>query len=332
MRRLVTALTVIAGLGAVTVTAVSQLWRIFPQTAALIAMAPQFGVAAAVLAVAALIVRRRVLAALCLGAALWNGILVWPDWAPFGKPAHAHGQPVLKVVTFNLLWDNPTLDATADYLIGSGADVIGLVEATGRSKLALMRLRSVYPYAVDCVGEMHKCQTMLFSKYPLTDAYSGPIDGRYPYIAIARVALPGGPVTVGVTHVRLPFSSRPRPPLVATVLDPPEPALSDAPALDQSVEAANLAAFLAGQPEDLVLIGDFNSTSWSPLQQAFRAATGLDNRGRLLPSWPSWAWPGFRLPIDEVFVRGRLEVTAARLGPDVGSDHLPVEAEISLRP
>ena len=119
---------------------------------------------------------------------------------------------------------------------------------------------------------------------------------------------------------------------MATVLDPPEPVLSGVPRLDQSTEAANLAAFMASQPADLVLVGDFNSTPWNPVQPAFRAATGLDNRGHVLFSWPSWAWPIFRIPIDQVFVRGRLEVTQARLGPNVGSDHLPVEAEISLRP
>jgi endonuclease/exonuclease/phosphatase (EEP) superfamily protein YafD len=85
-------------------------------------------------------------------------------------------------------------------------------------------------------------------------------------------------------------------------------------------------------PKDLVLMGDFNSASWSALQQALRAETGLDNRGHYLPSWPSFAWPMFRLPIDHVFVRGGARVTEMRLGPSVGSDHLPIEAGIGIEP
>jgi endonuclease/exonuclease/phosphatase (EEP) superfamily protein YafD len=79
-------------------------------------------------------------------------------------------------------------------------------------------------------------------------------------------------------------------------------------------------------------MGDFNSASWSSVQQAFRAATGLDNRGHYLPSWPSWTWPVLRLPIDQVFARGGARVTEMRLGPSVGSDHLPIEAEIAVGP
>jgi endonuclease/exonuclease/phosphatase (EEP) superfamily protein YafD len=68
------------------------------------------------------------------------------------------------------------------------------------------------------------------------------------------------------------------------------------------------------------------------MQQAFRAQTGLDNRGHYLRSWPSWNWRIFRLPIDQVFVRGGRQIAAERLGPSVGSDHLPVEAEIAIGP
>jgi endonuclease/exonuclease/phosphatase (EEP) superfamily protein YafD len=68
------------------------------------------------------------------------------------------------------------------------------------------------------------------------------------------------------------------------------------------------------------------------MQVAFRAATGLDNRGHYLPSWPTFAWPLLRLPIDQIFVRGAPQVTEMQLGPSVGSDHLPIEAQIVAAP
>jgi endonuclease/exonuclease/phosphatase (EEP) superfamily protein YafD len=77
-------------------------------------------------------------------------------------------------------------------------------------------------------------------------------------------------------------------------------------------------------------MGDFNAASWSPLLIALRGATGLEERRRLLPSWPSWAWPIFRLPIDHVLARGRARVVESALGPDIGSDHLPIIARIAI--
>ncbi len=228
--------------------------------------------------------------------AVWNAVVIWPYVSPPRAAPSAAGRPVIKIINFNLRFSNARLDAVADYLIGSGADIVGLVEATPRSKTALARLKTAYPYSVDCVGSVPECQNMLFSKHPLKDAYAGPIDGRYPTIALAAVELPGGiSLTVAVAHVMTPFTG-PRGPLAAVDPGQPVPVFADAPDLEQSHQAANLAAFLRRQPADLVLIGDFNSAPWSPLQQAFRAASGLDNRDHLLLTWPTGVWPIFRLP------------------------------------
>jgi endonuclease/exonuclease/phosphatase (EEP) superfamily protein YafD len=311
------------------VTAIPLLWPIIPRATILAPMAPHCAVLGALLAAWGFIARRRKLALLSLLVAIWNGQLIWPDVSPFRERPEARGAPTFKLVNFNLRFKNERLDVVADYLIASGADIVGLVEATPRAKAALARLNTVYPYSLDCIETAPKCQNMLFSKYPLKNTYAGPVDGRYPTIVFAAVELPGGaPITVGVVHVMTPFTG-PREPLAA--VDPgPAPTFAGAPDLEQSHQAANLAAFLQRQPADLILIGDFNSAPWSPLQRAFRVASGLDNRGHLLPTWPSSVWPIFRIPLDLVFVRGRPRVIKLQLGPDVGSDHFPVEAEIAV--
>ena len=332
MLRSVRGLLALAVLGVVALSFVPPLWPIMPRATVLAPMAAQFAAAAAVLGAIALLMRRHGLAVLAAVALGWNLLSIWPDIAP-DRTADAGATPVLTVMSFNLWFDNPDIAATADALATSGADVIGLVEATPRLKAGLAKLQTVYPYSIDCVGAGWKCQTMLFSKYPLKNAYAGPIDDRFPYIAIAEVEKPGSPpIAVAVTHLSWPFVARARPPLVATALDRPDPELPNVPVLEQSVQAANLAAFLAKQPADLVLIGDFNSASWSPLQVSLRAATGLEEHRHLLPSWPSWAWPIFRLPIDHVLSRGKARVVATDLGPAIGSDHLPVIARIAITP
>jgi endonuclease/exonuclease/phosphatase (EEP) superfamily protein YafD len=332
MQRLITILLGLAIAAVTLLTALPPLWPIFPLATSFAPMAPQGAGFGALFALMAFLVRRRKLAALSVIVAAWNLHLIWTDVSPFRAPPPAESQAALKLVSLNLWYDNQNLDRTADYLMASGADVVGLVEATPDSKSALLRLKAVYPYSLDCFDIGLGCQNMLFSKYPLRDTYAGPIDGRYPAIVIASVEMPGGAsVRVGVTHVTIPFV-RFRAPLLAADPGLPAPRFADAPNLEQSLQAANLAAFLRRQAPDLVLVGDFNSAPWSPLQQAFRAATGLDNRGHFLPSWPTYIWPIFRLPLDPVFVRGRAHVTEIHLGPYVGSDHLPIETEIAIGP
>ena len=49
-----------------------------------------------------------------------------------------------------------------------------------------------------------------------------------------------------------------------------------------------------------------------------------------LPSWPAPLPALLRIPIDHVLVGGDLLVTAPRLGPAFGSDHLPLLAAVQI--
>jgi endonuclease/exonuclease/phosphatase (EEP) superfamily protein YafD len=331
MRAFGRALLALAALGIVAISIVPSFWPIMPRATMLAPMAVQFAGAAALLGAISIAIRRRIPAALAMIALGWDLVSVWPDIAP-RAPSDA-AVPVLTVMSFNLWYRNQDVRDVVDALAASGADVIGLVEVTPRLKAGLAPLKQVYPYEIDCVGRSVACETMMLSKYPLKNAEAGPIDGGFPHVAIAEVDKPGtAPVTVAVTHLSWPFVARLRPPLAATVLDKPDPVLSGTPDLEQSVQAAHLSAFLARQPGDLVLMGDFNAASWSPLLVSLRAATGLAEHRRLRPSWPSWGWAVFRIPIDHVFARGKAHVIDTALGPAIGSDHLPLIAKIAIAP
>jgi len=319
------------GIGAVSLMPL--LWRWLPQSVALVPAAPQFAAAAALLALCFLLLRARKTALLAFAMAAWNLAQILPGFGDRPSGAQAQASPALKLVAFNLWYRNEDPAATLAYLAHSGADLIGLVETTPRLKAALAPLKVLYPYSIDCIGQDPSCEIMLLSKLPLRDAYAGKIDGRYPYVAEAGIDWGGRPVTVVMTHLSWPFLVPGQATPNAIAQEPPVPALPDVPRLAQSLQAANLAAHVNKLPRDLVLMGDFNNASWSRVQIALREATGLDNRGHYLPSWPSWAWPVvFRLPIDQVFVRGGARLSGIRLGPAVGSDHLPVEAEVTLGP
>jgi endonuclease/exonuclease/phosphatase (EEP) superfamily protein YafD len=113
--------------------------------------------------------------------------------------------------------------------------------------------------------------------------------------------------------------------------DDPSPLLAKTPALWQSVQMAVLAGYASSLGRDQILMGDFNSVPWSDVQTAFRAATWVDNRGPLVTTWPAQLPAPLRVPIDTVFVGGGLAIRNLHVGPDLGSDHLPLIAEIGSK-
>ncbi|MDF1729223.1 MAG: endonuclease/exonuclease/phosphatase family protein [Sulfitobacter sp.] len=79
-----------------------------------------------------------------------------------------------------------------------------------------------------------------------------------------------------------------------------------------------------------LMVGDLNATPWS---HTGRRMQDTDLRpARLgfgvLPTWPAMLPAPFRIPIDTVLTGPRWYVQDLRLGPDFGSDHLPLVAQL----
>lgn len=285
--------------------------------------AVQILIGAVLLAILALALRRWRWLVPVIAIALIQLWIMHPYWPRLAGEAAAATSGDFKVVSLNVWYRGESYAAVRDYLASSDADVIGLVEVTPRWKEELAPLRAIYPYGIDCIGADPRCEEMLLSRHPFARSGAARIDGKLPVLAWGEIALPGrGPLTIAVTHLVWPLL-----PLggIHTGVAP-----RGLPQLVQAQQADSLAGGLPAPGSDFILMGDFNAAPWSRIQQDFRAASGLDNQGFVAPSWPSWA-PGFaRLPIDHVMVRGDLRLVSFHPGPDVGSDHLPVEAVVSL--
>jgi endonuclease/exonuclease/phosphatase (EEP) superfamily protein YafD len=88
----------------------------------------------------------------------------------------------------------------------------------------------------------------------------------------------------------------------------------------------------------VIVAGDFNQTPWTPWHRAFRERSGLvDAAGT---SWPEATrrpfgglpWSLLATPIDRVLVRPGIGVTGFHVGPQFGSDHNPVTADLVMAP
>lgn len=90
---------------------------------------------------------------------------------------------------------------------------------------------------------------------------------------------------------------------------------------------------LAGLGGDALVVGDLNTSAFSPRFRALVRRGGLDCGSPwhcARPSWPAWL-PLIATPIDHVLARGDVVVRDLRRGRRTGSDHFPIVAELGYR-
>jgi endonuclease/exonuclease/phosphatase (EEP) superfamily protein YafD len=100
-------------------------------------------------------------------------------------------------------------------------------------------------------------------------------------------------------------------------------------AYDRDAVFNHLADRLRSPGVPVIVVGDFNATPWS------RAMTPLYEvglRDTMLGRGFSATWrreiPMIAIPIDLILIGGRISTQQRWLGPDLGSDHRPVVAEL----
>ena len=101
---------------------------------------------------------------------------------------------------------------------------------------------------------------------------------------------------------------------------------------ERNYQLDHIGATVEGVAGPVIVAGDFNTTPWSPHFRDLLATTGLRDAGTgrgWLPTWPGRLGPA-GIPIDHVLVRGEVAVTGLRRGPDVGSDHYPLIADLRV--
>jgi endonuclease/exonuclease/phosphatase (EEP) superfamily protein YafD len=100
----------------------------------------------------------------------------------------------------------------------------------------------------------------------------------------------------------------------------------------QRVEFAALADWSQQlAPTPVIVIGDFNDTPWSvPMRQMFdRSRLTLARSGFWVqPTWPSMLPSLFRIPIDHCLHSSGFKTIQKTVGPNVGSDHLPILVDL----
>lgn len=258
---------------------------------------------------------RRRLVLLAAGVAMTIGLHGWLGLgrccrapmppAPTGptKVATHRAAQTLTVLALNTWHGHRDAGRLEAYLATAPAEVVVLSEFGPDKRRLLGRLRAVYPFQVDCAA--WSCSLALLSRLPFEQAGIGRIASNQPAFVWARL---GGELTIIGTHLHRP---------------------SRDPWLHERQMSA-LAQFVRRIDGPLVLAGDFNTSPWSNAFRMLTATTRLAPASILLPSWPAWPLP--QVALDHIFVSPELAVAAGGTGPAVGSDHLPVWAQLERQP
>ena len=239
---------------------------------------------------------------------------VWSILPLYRRPANApRPARTLRVWLLNVNFRNRAYARTVQAIRQADADAILLMEVDRAWMDALAPLRADYPHARALILD-RGFGIALLSRLPLDHAEIRTIGPANLPSVIARFRWEHASVSLIGTHPLSPI--RPR----------------HARLRDEQMRA--LAHHISGLEGPVLLLGDFNMTSWSPVFTEVLQRTGLrDSRvgHGLQPSWPAFA-ASLGIPIDHCLVSRHVTVHRRRAGPSVGSDHLPVLIEVSVEP
>lgn len=273
----------------------------------------QYAMAGLVLALGYLLRRQWRTAAVPLLLSLVNLVYIAPFYLPHDEPSAPPPEATrLKVIAMNVFAGSRAYDEVIAYIRAEQPDIVVFSELTQAWQAGLQPLADEYPER-RFVARNDPFGLGLIAKRSLTNVRFDPL-GEQPY-ARATFDVDGRTVTLFGIHPPPPIGSR-----LATM---------------RNEAFVALKGFVRDVDGPTIVVGDFNSTSWSPHFADLLAGTNLrDTRlGRgLQPSWSMTHPAPLHIPIDHMLVSPEVYVFERRLGPRIGSDHLPVEMEIALRP
>jgi endonuclease/exonuclease/phosphatase (EEP) superfamily protein YafD len=242
-------------------------------------------------------------------ATLVHAACVVPDVARDARPLPAGGLAV-RVLLLNVHTQSRSFADVRRLIDDTHADIVGLVEVDDRW------LEAIAPSVAGYAGQLvhprdDNFGVALFTRQPL----AGAIDffGGLP-AAVATVELGAARLGVIVVH--------------------PLPPMSSAALVAQRATLDAAAARARQMSTPVVMMGDFNATPWSREFRRVAVRSGLcDTRAGfgVQATFPANS-PVLRIPIDHVLASCPVGVVDRRVERDVGSDHLPVVADLLIPP
>lgn len=272
----------------------------------------QLAVGAILLSVCALARRRLALMAAAAVACAFNIAPLVP-WLLAVPAAEADAATAgIRLMAANVSFRNRDYGALLEQIHETDPDVVGLLEVDQQWIDGLAALESEFDWSM-LYPEEGAYGLALYSDVPVREVTPGPyVEGGLQTSISVELEIGGVPTTLVLAHVSAPTTP--------------------ARARLRNAQFRKIGADLGEDPNaEQILLGDLNTTPWSPYYAELVTLTGLSNAARGFGYHVTWP-TGFsllKIPIDHCLVSDGLHVRSFRTGSDFGSDHLPIIVELS---
>ena len=267
----------------------------------------QFVVAALALAALAALARRRRLVVAALALVAFNVAGLLPGLTGGSRPDPE--RPQLRLLLANVSYRSDDYAALVGLAARERPHVIGLTELTPAWAAGIAAGLAGYPYRI-LHPRAGSYGIGLYSRIPVRDTRIVHPSGEWPAVVRATVGVEGSTVELFVLHG--PSGG------------------SRTGAARQRAFVRSLGTLVRDAGDAALVCGDLNATPWNRPYQELRDRGGLERDDPWRPF--EWTYPVWntllRVPIDGCLA-GRALSVSSRTGPRIGSDHLPVLAEVS---
>ncbi len=250
----------------------------------------------------------RAVAFIFIAMGVVNAFLIAPLY--LDDPAPAVGDESIRIVSFNVGAGRADTTELLTWVGESEADLVFLLESTE-----------------DYVSAMPTADI----GYSISNEI--PEDRHYGISVLGRDAANVEQLRLGVTRdpvMRVETTIGDQP--IAVYAVHPRPPDSEAKSEARDSLFAELADLVMREAVPVIVIGDFNASPWSYAFREFTADTELLNSQNgygLSATWPT-GFPVTLVPLDHMLHSDGLTTVDRQVGPDPGSDHLPLTVDVSL--
>jgi endonuclease/exonuclease/phosphatase (EEP) superfamily protein YafD len=271
----------------------------------------QFVALAAALLLLACVLGSRLSVAAVSGALLLNLGPIWADVVPI-RSTDPEPADSIKVLMANVLTSNANASGLWKLIHAEQPDVIGLLEVDARWLAELRPLHGLYPYRL-AKPRQDNFGIALYSRIPFTTSELSRLAGSDVDAALVRMRIGERDLGLLLAHSFPPVGQR-------------EAEIRNAQLRD--IERIRL----ENAEIEFVVVGDLNTTPWSPHFRALTRGAGLRSAARghgYVPTWPTALAP-LMIPIDHGLLSPGLRASSYRRGPAIGSDHRPILMEVGF--
>jgi endonuclease/exonuclease/phosphatase (EEP) superfamily protein YafD len=230
----------------------------------------------------------------------------------FPAPAFAGATPGqhLRILHSNVLTSNRRYSDVISLVKAEQPDIAVFVEVSTSWAKELSVLSEMFPYYSQ-QQESEKFGSAIYSKLPLKNASVKAFSKRRKSLLV-DVKFQGKIISLILVHPTVPIKQQ--------------------SFIDRNKQLAAIGEYAAQVKNPLVVVGDFNTTMWSPFYTNMVKTAKLRNARSgfgILPTWPTFL-PLAYIPIDHFLVSKEIGVLKIRTGRNVGSDHLPLITDLVL--